>query len=326
MIGHGCKDPTSQQGKALLKLQAETMISMTGTPLMNNPLDLYIHLRWLGYEKHAYYSFKKHYCIFGGFGGYQVVGYRNLDQLKEQFEDIMLRRLKKDVLDLPDKIYTTEYVEMSPKQAKIYKEVSMEIKENIDKVTNAINPLAELIRLRQATGYTGILSSTIQESAKLDRLEELLDEIVSNGGKALIFSNWTAMTNPTFERFKRFNPAIITGETKNRVEQQDKFMNDDTCKIIIGTIGAMGTGLTLTAGSTVIFLDEPWNRATREQAEDRAHRIGTKENVNIIFLITKNTIDERIHDIVEQKGHLADMLVDGKVVGDKKQLINYLLS
>ena len=324
--GHKCKDPTSQQGKALLKLQAETMISMTGTPLMNNPLDLYIHLKWLGYEKHAYYSFKKHYCIFGGFGGYQIVGYRNLDQLKEQFEDIMLRRLKKDVLDLPDKIYTTEYVEMSPKQAKIYKEVSMEIKENIDKVTNAINPLAELIRLRQATGYTGILSSTIQESAKLDRLEELLDEIVSNGGKALIFSNWTAMTNPTFERFKRFNPAIITGETKNRVEQQDKFMNDDTCKIIIGTIGAMGTGLTLTAGSTVIFLDEPWNRATREQAEDRAHRIGTKENVNIIFLITKNTIDERIHDIVEQKGHLADMLVDGKVVGDKKQLINYLLS
>lgn len=324
--GHKCKDPTSQQGKALLKLQAETMISMTGTPLMNNPLDLYIHLKWLGYEKHAYYSFKKHYCIFGGFGGYQIVGYRNLDQLKEQFEDIMLRRLKKDVLDLPDKIYTTEYVEMSPKQAKIYKEVSMEIKENIDKVTNAINPLAELIRLRQATGYTGILSSTIQESAKLDRLEELLDEIVSNGGKALIFSNWTAMTNPTFERFKRFNPAIITGETKDRVEQQDKFMNDDTCKIIIGTIGAMGTGLTLTAGSTVIFLDEPWNRATREQAEDRAHRIGTKENVNIIFLITKNTIDERIHDIVEQKGHLADMLVDGKVVGDKKQLINYLLS
>ena len=326
MSGHKCKDPTSQQGKALLKLQAETMISMTGTPLMNNPLDLYIHLKWLGYEKHAYYSFKKHYCIFGGFGGYQIVGYRNLDQLKEQFEDIMLRRLKKDVLDLPDKIYTTEYVEMSPKQAKIYKEVSMEIKENIDKVTNAINPLAELIRLRQATGYTGILSSTIQESAKLDRLEELLDEIVSNGGKALIFSNWTGMTNPTFERFKRFNPAIITGETKNRVEQQDKFMNDDTCKIIIGTIGAMGTGLTLTAGSTVIFLDEPWNRATREQAEDRAHRIGTKENVNIIFLITKNTIDERIHDIVEQKGHLADMLVDGKVVGDKKQLINYLLS
>lgn len=327
ILVHNCKDPTSQQGKALLKLQAETMISMTGTPLMNNPLDLYIHLKWLGYEKHAFYSFKKHYCVFGGFGGFQIVGYRNLDQLKAQFEEIMIRRLKKDVLDLPDKIYTTEYVEMSPKQTKIYKEIQSDLLDNIDKVSSALNPLSELIRLRQATGYTGILSSTIQESAKLDRLEELLDEIVSNGGKALIFSNWTAMTNPTFERLRRFNPAIITGETKDRVAEQDKFMNDDSCKVIIGTIGAMGTGLTLTAASTVIFLDEPWNRATREQAEDRAHRIGTKENVNIIFLITKNTIDERIHQIVEDKGEMADMLVDGKLnKQNKEKLVNFLLS
>lgn len=325
--GHKCKDPTSQQGKALLKLQSETMISMTGTPLMNNPLDLYIHLKWLGYEKHAYYAFKQHYCIFGGFGGYQVVGYRNLDQLKEQFEDIMLRRLKKDVLDLPEKLYITEYVEMTKNQEKIYREVNAEIQDNIDKVTNAVNPLAELIRLRQATGYTGILSSTIQESAKLDRLDELLEQIVSNNGKALIFSNWTSMTNPVYERLQKYNPAIITGETKNRVEQQDKFMNDDTCKVIIGTIGAMGTGLTLTAGSTVIFLDEPWNRALKEQAEDRAHRIGTKENVSIITLICKNTIDERINELVQKKGAVADMLVDGKITAQNKEsLVRYLLS
>ena len=325
--GHKCKDPTSQQGKALLKLSTQTMISMTGTPLMNNPLDLFIHLKWLGYEKHAYYAFKQHYCIFGGFGGYQVVGYRNLDQLKEQFEDIMLRRLKKDVLDLPEKLYITEYVEMTKNQEKIYREVNAEIQDNIDKVTNAVNPLAELIRLRQATGYTGILSSTIQESAKLDRLDELLEQIVSNNGKALIFSNWTSMTNPVYERLQKYNPAIITGETKNRVEQQDKFMNDDTCKVIIGTIGAMGTGLTLTAGSTVIFLDEPWNRALKEQAEDRAHRIGTKENVSIITLICKNTIDERINELVQKKGAMADMLVDGKITAQNKEsLVRYLLS
>ena len=237
---HKTKDPTSIQGKHLLKLQAKTMISMTGTPLMNNPLDLYVHLKWLGYEKHAYYSFKQHYCVFGGYGGYQIVGYKNLDQLKEQFEDIMLRRLKKDVLDLPDKIYTTEYVEMTPKQTKIYNEVYSDISDNIDKVTQAVNPLSELIRLRQATGYTGILSSTIKESAKLERLDELLEEIVSNGNKAIIFSNWTSMTNPTYERYKNlYNPAIITGETKDRVAEQDKFMNDNTCKIIIGTTGAM---------------------------------------------------------------------------------------
>ena len=325
--GHKCKDPTSQQGKALLKLQAETMISMTGTPLMNNPLDLFIHLKWLGYEKHAYYQFKQHYCIFGGYGGYQIVGYKNLDQLKVQFDEIMLRRLKKEVLDLPEKIYTTEYVEMSKNQQKIYNEVYSDISNNIDKVTKSINPLAELIRLRQATGYTGILSSSIQESAKLDRLEELVEEIVANNGKAIIFSNWTSMTGPTFERLKKYNPAIITGETKDRVAEQDKFMKDDSCKIIIGTTGAMGTGLTLTAANTVIFLDEPWNRALREQAEDRAHRIGTTENVNIIFLLCKNTIDERIHDLVEKKGQMSDLLVDGKLTSQNREsLVNYLLS
>ena len=89
----------------------------------------------------------------------------------------------------------------------------------------------------------------------------------------------------------------------------------------------MGTGLTLTAGTYVIFVDEPWNRALREQAEDRAHRIGTTGNVNIIFLICKGTIDERIHELVEQKGAMADTLVDGKVPQqDKAELIDFLLS
>lgn len=237
----GCKNPTSIQGKALLKLNTETMVAMTGTPIMNNPLEAYMPMKWLGYEKHSYYPFKQHYCIFGGYGGYQIMGYKHLDQLKAQFEDVMLRRLKKDVLDLPEKIYTTEYVEMTPKQEKIYKEVYLEIQNNIDLVTKAVNPLAEMIRLRQATGYTGILSSTIQESAKLDRLEELLEEIVENGKKAIIFSNWTSMTNPTFRKLKKYNPAMITGETKDneRKEQEKKFMEDDTCKIIIGTTGAM---------------------------------------------------------------------------------------
>jgi len=236
---HKAKSVTSIQGKHLLKLHAETMIAMTGTPLMNNPLDLYAPMKWLGYEKHTFYSFKNHYCIMGGFGGYQVMGYKHLDQLKEQFEDIMLRRLKKDVLDLPEKIYTIEYVEMTPKQEKIYKEVYQETKQNIDLVVNAVNPLAEMMRLRQATGYTGILSSKIKESAKLERLDELLEEIIGNGHKAIIFSNWTSMTNPTYERYKKYNPAIITGETKDRVTQEKKFMEDDTCKIIIGTTGAM---------------------------------------------------------------------------------------
>lgn len=325
--GHKCKDPTSIQGKHLLKLKADSMISMTGTPLMNYPLDLYIHLKWLGYESHGFYQFKQHYCIYGGYGGYQIIGYKNLDQLKEQFDEIMLRRLKKDVLDLPEKIHTTDYVELSPKQKKIYKEIYSEISDNIDLVSAAVNPLTEMIRLRQATGFTGILSSTIQESAKFERLLEILDELAKNNKKAIVFSNWTAIINPLYEILAQYNPAIITGEVKNRVEQEKKFMEDDTCRVIIGTIGAMGTGLTLTAANTVIFLDEPWNKAIKDQAEDRAHRIGTTENVNIITLIAKDTIDERINELVEKKGAMADMLIDGKLTAQtKQQLVEFLLS
>jgi SNF2 family DNA or RNA helicase len=323
---HKCKNPASQQGKAILKILPETRIAMTGTPLMNTPLDLYIVLKWLGFEKHSFYQFKKHYCVMGGYGGYEVVGYKNLGELQENLDSLMLRRLKKDVLDLPDKIHTTEYVEMSKAQTTIYNEVKAEIKEQIDKIKISNNPLAQLIRLRQATGFTGILSNQIKESAKLDRLEEIVEELVENGEKCIIFSNWTDMTTPAYERLKRFNPAIITGETKDRVAEQDKFMNDNRCKCIIGTIGAMGTGLTLTVASTVIFLDSPWNRANKEQAEDRAHRIGAKSSVNIITLVCKDTIDERIEELIYKKGAMADALVDGKVDINKSEVIDFLLN
>lgn len=323
---HKCKNPASQQGKAILKILPETRIAMTGTPLMNSPLDLFIVLKWLGFEKHSFFQFKKHYCVMGGYGGYEVVGYRNLGELQENLDSLMLRRLKKDALDLPDKINSTEYVEMSKAQTIIYNEVKAEIKEQIDKIKISNNPLAQLIRLRQATGFTGILSSQVKESAKLDRLEEIVEELAENKEKCIIFSNWTDMTAPTYERLKRFNPAIITGETKDRVAEQDKFMNDGSCKCIIGTIGAMGTGLTLTAATTVIFLDSPWNRANKEQAEDRAHRIGTKSNVNIITLVCKDTIDERIEELVHQKGAMADALVDGKMDTSKSQIIDFLLN
>ena len=111
---HKCKNPSSQQGKGILKIQPECRIAMTGTPLMNNPFDLFIILKWLGYEKHAFYAFKQHYGIFGGYGGYEVTGYRYLDELQEQLNEVMLRRLKNDVLDLPEKTHITEYVEMTP--------------------------------------------------------------------------------------------------------------------------------------------------------------------------------------------------------------------
>ena len=302
---------------------------MTGTPLMNTPMDLFIILKWLGYEKHAFYAFKNHYCVMGGYGGYEVVGYRHLEELQETLNEMMLRRLKEDVLDLPDKVYIDEFVEMTGKQEQIYKEVTANIKANIDKIKMSNNPLAELIRMRQATGYTGILSSEVLESAKIDRLEELVEETVANGKKIVIFSNWTQMVHPIYERLsKTYNGVVITGETKDTDRQKnvDKFQNDKECKFILGTIGAMGTGITLTAGTVVVFMDEPWTMANKQQAIDRCHRIGTKDNITVYTMLCKNTIDERIHDIVEKKGLMSDAIVDGKIVGDKVELLNYLLS
>lgn len=325
---HKMKNPTSQQGKGFLKLNSECKIAMTGTPLMNTPLDLYIILKWLGYEKHSFYAFRNHHCIMGGFGGYEVVGYKNMDELQQQLDHIMLRRLKEDVLDLPDKTYVDEYVEMKGKQEQIYKEVTMEIRANIDQISIAPNPLAELIRMRQATGYTGILSSTIKESAKLDRMEELVEDALNNGKKVVIFSNWTQITHIIETRLSKYFPAVITGETPDNVRQKyvDAFQNNPDCQIIIGTIGAMGTGLTLTAGTVEIFIDEPWSKALKNQAEDRCHRIGQNNNVTVYTLLTKNTIDERIHELVERKGALSDAIIDGKVTGDKRELLEFLLS
>ena len=325
---HKCKNPSSQQGKGILKVQPPIRIAMTGTPLMNTPMDLFIILKWLGSEKHAFYAFKNHYCVMGGYGGYEIVGYKNLGELKDRVNEIMLRRLKNDVLDLPEKVYIDEFVEMTPKQAQIYKEVFMEIKSNINKIKIENNPLAELIRLRQATGYTGILSSAINESAKIDRLEEIVEESVANGNKVVIFSNWTQMTTPIYNRLsKNYKGVIITGETAD-VDRQvnvNYFQNNTECKFILGTIGAMGTGLTLTAGTVVVFMDEPWTMANKQQAIDRCHRIGTKTNITIYTLMCKDTIDERIHEIVEQKGAMSDALIDGKI-SSKPEVIDFLLS
>lgn len=327
---HKMKNPSSQQGKAFIGLDADYRIAMTGTPLMNSPLDLYIILRWLGYEKHAFYTFKNYYAVFGGYGGYQIVGYKHLDELEDQLQSIMLRRLKKNVLDLPEKTYIDDYVDMLPKQSIIYKEIKSEIKSNIDMISVSPNPLAEMIRLRQATGYTGILSSSVQCSAKLDRMEELVSDSIANGNKVVIFSNWSQMVDAVYDRLfdKQYGVMRITGETADNQRQSivDSFQKTDMTKVLIGTTGAMGTGLTLTAASIIIMLDEPWSMALREQAVDRCHRIGQNNNVTVYTIMCKNTIDEKIHKLVYDKGEMSDKIVDGIIAPmSKREVLDYLL-
>ena len=326
---HKAKNPDSQQGKAMLSINAPHAIPMSGTFLLNNPMDLYLPLTWAGFENHSFYQYKKHFCVMGGFGGKEVVGYKNLDELRSIMSKVMLRRTKGDVLDLPPKVPVPVYVEMTPEQKKLYQDVREMIKTDIDKIKLRPDPMSEMLRLRQVTGYPGILSTTITESAKMDRMEDIVEEVASVNEKCIVFSQWSTMTNVARNKLARFNPAYITGEVKSedRMAEINKFQNDPTCKVIIGTIGAMGTGLTLTAASTVIFLDEPWNRGIKDQAEDRAHRIGTRGTVRIVTLITKDSVDEGVYNIVQKKGRMADLLIDGKVEGRNiDTALDYLLS
>ena len=324
---HKCKNPSSLQGQALNYLSSYYRLGLSGTPLMSSPEDVYSILKWMGVEAHNFTDFKEHYCVFGGYGGYDIVGYKNLDELRNRLDEVMLRRRKDDVLDLPPKVRSVEYVQMPADQIAIYNEVLTSIRQNIDKIRLLPNPLVETIRLRQTTGYPGILSTKVTKSAKLDRMCELVQEAVEAGDKCIIFSNWTQVINPAYDMLKKqgYQPALITGETANAQAEKERFMTDDKCKVVLGTISKMGTGFTLTAGRTVIFLDSPWTRAEKDQAEDRAHRIGTTGTVSIITLVCKDTVDEKIEKIVQSKGLLSDMIVDKMDVTTELELLDLLI-
>lgn len=327
---HNCKNSASQQGRALLALDCDYKVALTGTPIMNKPVDAYTPINWLGFDKHSYYAFEKHYCIKGGFGNHAIVGYKNLNDLQDVLNKCMLRRLKSEVLDLPNKIYINDYVEMTTAQTKLYEDILEGITKDIDKIALSPNPLTMLIRLRQVTGNPSLLSSKVVCNPKIDRMMEIVEEVVENGGKCLVYSNWTNILSPAFEALFKANykPASYTGQNKDTSEsEKERFMNDPSCKVLVGTIDAMGVGLTLTAANTVIFLDEPWNRAKKDQCEDRVHRIGTKESPNIITIMCKGTIDEKINDIVYRKGKLSDIIIDKEEdIMTNKKLLNYLLS
>ena len=136
------------------------------------------------------------------------------------------------------------------------------------------------------------------------------------------------MTDVIYNRLHaKYTLSVITGETKDELRQHNvREFQEGRSSVIIGTIGAMGTGLNLFEGSVIIFLDHPWNRAMYDQAVDRCHRIGQTNKLTIYNLLCKNTIDEKIWELVKKKGAMSDALVDGALDISKSEIIDYLLS
>lgn len=325
------KNYNTKQTKSFLKLEPKTKVAATGTPIMNNPLELWTLFNWLGVDNHSFYQFKQYHAVFGGYNNYEIVAYKHLDEIQLRLNKIMIRRKKDEVLELPDKIFTTELLELTPKQQTVYNEIKKEILAEVDLIKSSPNPLAKMVRLRQATGDATFLSSNINinQCIKFVRLFELLQELSANNQKVIIFSNWSQIIYKIKETFVDYDFSIITGQQSEKEREQSiiNFRQNPNTHLI-GTTGALGTGFTLTESSNIIFMDSPWNASVKNQAIDRIHRIGQSKTCNIITLVCKNTIDERIEDIIYKKSEMTDIIVENgeiKSSPSKNYIIDYLL-
>ena len=320
---HKAKGWNSQQGSNLLELSADKQVAMTGTLLLNKPLDAYVPLAWIGVEKkRGVTKFKNTYCVFDVSTKGRIIGYKNLDILKDEIDSCSLRRTK-DLLDLPEKNFVEEFLTMEDAQDKFYENIKNSVKEeykqlakdDCDKIKlNTTNLLALTTRLRQATTCPSVLTSQDITSCKIDRACDLVEEIVSNGNKVVIMSTFKEPVYKLQKLLESYNPLIGTGDMKDIDVSNniDKFQSDDKYKVFIGTISKMGTGFTLTSASYMVFIDLPWTYALFEQACDRIHRIGSKKPVFIYSLICKDTIDEVTLQAIDTKKAFSDYVIDDK--------------
>ena len=169
----------------------------------------------------------------------------------------------------------------------------------------------------------------IKKNAKIERLLILLDEIHDRGEKVIIFSNWVEPLRTIYQIIKdKYKCCIYTGTMREDVREKHKqvFLHNPKYTVMLGTIGALGTIHTLTSACNAIFYDEPWTPTDKQQAEDRIHRIGTKTSPNIYTIITKDTMDERVHDILYKKEGIANYIVDNIDIHNDPELFDLLLS
>lgn len=343
---HKNMSPQSTQGKVILDMKKRDVnkkiqwIPMTGTPIKNKPTDVFTPLKLVdGHAFRSFYEWSHKFCIYGGFGGYEILGYRNIPLLKDMLQGNMIRRVKEEVLDLPPKIRMIEYVENTAYQGKLYDEISEEIYEKRDEILGSMNPLAHMLRLRQVNGSPELVDDSLlplvnseeylKYNAKLARLIELVDDIVERGEKVIIFSNWVEPLRTAYKFLsKRHKTCCYTGSMSeaDREKHRRVFVNNPDYPVMVGTIGAMGVSITLTVATNVIFYDDCWTPSDKEQAEDRCRRIGTTKSINVYTLVAKGTIDEYVYKILENKRAIAKYIVDGQLDLKKNpELFEFLL-
>lgn len=312
---HKAATKSSQQGTNLLKLDAPFKIAATGTLITNNPLSAYVPLSWTGNDVSTLTNYKSQYCNFGGFKNNQVIGFKNLDVLQEEIKSCSLRRTLDQVrTDMPPKTVTLEVLEPDDDQRKFYDAIKEGVKEEADKIELKTSSLLALTtRLRQASACPSILTTQPVSSCKIDRCVELIEELTSQGEKVVVLSVFKETLNELAAKLGEFRFSINTGDVPDAAVANNvtRFQDDPNEQVFIGTWGKVGTGWTLNSASYLICLDTPYTAAMFDQGTDRIWRVNNTRPAFITVLMCKDTIDERVQQIIETKKELGEYLVDG---------------
>lgn len=314
---HYLKNRTALRTKSVKRLRAKYKRALSGTPMVNRPDELWSILNWLYPQRfRAYWKYFEYFVRYvqlnGPHGSYKkIVGPKNTTELKEILEPFMLRRLKRDVLkELPEKYYTHVRVEMSPQQKRAYEEMRKEslawVGQHEDEPVPAPMVVARLTRLRQfAAAYAyrddeGNMRMS-EPSCKLDALMELLDDTEE---PIVVYSQFKQMIKMAEVRLAKAKiPYVsLTGDTPN-VERGSlvEAFQSGKARVFLGTTRAGGVGITLHKASTVVFLDRSWSPADNLQAEDRLHRIGQKNAVQVIIIQSDAKVDEDVEKKLDLK-------------------------
>jgi SNF2 family DNA or RNA helicase len=329
------KNASTKNAQAVKALQGETRFALTGTPIENSLSELWSIFDFVmsGYL----FSPSKFTKM------YETPIIKNNDaqkaaELKKQIAPFVLRRLKKDVLqELPDKIETTVYAEMTTEQRKVYSAYLMQAKGELKKFINSeksissdkLKVLQMLTRLRQICCHPStFIEDYFGGSGKLTATVESLEDFLEGGHRILVFSQFTKMLDIIKEELnlKNIDYFYLDGSTsaKERLHMAERF-NAGLCGVFLISLKAGGTGLNLTGADVVIHYDPWWNPAVMEQASDRAHRIGQKNIVQVVNIIAKQSVEEKIIELQGKKKNLADNVIEGETAFINKMTDEELL-
>lgn len=312
------KNPKSDTAIAAKKIKARVKFALTGTPLENSIYELWSIVDFImpGYLG-SFQTFKEMYPITD----LEETSYMNL---KRQIDPFILRRKKKDVLkDLPEKLENKVYVELNEAQKELYLSELEKAQKEIQKIEedqtvsqNQFFILSLLTRLRQICIDPSLIFDDYHGgSSKFDTLLPILEEMIQNQHKILLFSQFPSVLKNLMPHLDthHIRYLYLDGSTKagERMQLVKQFHQDDTPVFLI-SLKAGGTGLNLTIADEVIHLDPWWNPQVENQATDRTHRIGQTKTVEVIKLISIGTIEEKIIALQEKKKALSDMMIEGE--------------